>query len=118
MNSETHTTDRENANSGLAPVAPPEDYSLALRIACWGGALDAAIGYAVLIPMKVQALLPPEMTWIRLIIGPALIVSMLPTSIVTVIWFPKREVLALSILSVVYVMVVLGIIILDSSIAF
>jgi hypothetical protein len=117
MNSETHATDRENANSTRTPVAPSQDLSLALRIACWGGILVAAIGYAVLIPLKSRGLLEPEMTWIRVILGPALMVSLLPASIVTVIWFPKREVLALCILSVVYGVVVLGIILLDSGIS-
>jgi hypothetical protein len=117
MNSETHATDHGNADSTRTFVATSEDLSLALRIACWGGILAAAIAYAVLISLKSSGLLEPEMTWMRVILGPALMFSLLPAPIVTVIWFPKRETLALCILSVVYVVVCLGLILLDSGIS-
>jgi hypothetical protein len=114
MNTETDVTNRENGNSRPIPVAPAQDYSLALRIACWGGTLVLAIGYAVVLPMKSRGFLP-EMTWIRLIVGPALMVGGVPAPIAIAIYFPKHQGLAFCILVIVYTTVVLGITLLESS---
>jgi hypothetical protein len=50
----------------------------ARRIACWGGIGIIAIGFAVLIPLKWQGLLPAEMTWVKVVLGPILLTGLLP----------------------------------------
>jgi len=90
------------------------DLSLALRAACWGGALVAAIAYAVLIPMKTRGLLPPEITWIRLILGPAFAVGLIPAYLLVAMWFPKRVTLACWSVTLLFGVAVLIIIFLDS----
>jgi hypothetical protein len=117
VNAGTPTPAQEGADSGQAPDRPQEDFSRELRIACWGGLLVLAIGYAALIPMKTAGELPREMTWIRVILGPALMVSLLPAWILTASRFPNRQVIALSILSLVFVVVVLGIELIDSALS-
>jgi len=94
--------------------SPPHNLSFALRIAVWGGDLVASIGYAVLIPMKMLELLPPEMTWIRLILGPAFMVTLVPAHILAAMWFPKRVICAFWIVTVVGGIAVLIIMLLDS----
>jgi hypothetical protein len=82
-----------------------------------GGLLVLGIGYAVLIPLKTARELPPEMTWMGVILGPLLIASLLPASILTSFLFPRRQVMALSILALAYFIVVIGIRLLDSEFA-
>lgn len=87
--------------------SPSPDLSFPLRLSSWGGVLVAAIAYAVLIPMKARGLLPPEMTWIRLILGPALYVVMIPAYLLMAMWFPKRTAFACCIVTVLLGVVVL-----------
>ena len=92
----------------------PRDLSFALRIALWGGALLLTIGYAVLIPMKCYGMLPPEMTWARIVVGPALMVGMAPAFILAAMRFPKRTRFWLCMVSVVLGVIALLVILLDS----
>lgn len=89
--------------------------SFALRLASWGGALVVAVAYAELIPAKLWGLLPPEMTWVRVIFGPLVAFSVLPVSILLAMWFPKRYLLALCVMLAVYFAVGAGLILLESA---
>lgn len=51
----------------------PRDRRRLVRLTLFGFATAMALAYLVLIPMKVHGLLPPQMTWIRLIAGVALL---------------------------------------------
>ena len=46
------------------------DFRRAVRIAWYGSVAVAAIGYAVLVPLKWYGLLPMKMTWSRVLLSP------------------------------------------------
>jgi hypothetical protein len=69
------------------------DLRRAFRIAWYGSAAVAIIAYAVLVPMKWHGLLPPRMTWSRVLLGPALLTSMSPISMIVTTQAQKKMLL-------------------------
>jgi hypothetical protein len=63
--------------------------------------------------MKLRGILPPEMTWVRLILGPALMVGIIPVHILFAIHFPKRFLLCTCIATLTIVAIGLIVAILD-----
>lgn len=55
------------------PKLAPQDRRRLVRLTLWGFATAITLAYLVLIPMKLHGLLPPQMTWIRLLAGVALL---------------------------------------------
>lgn len=55
------------------PKLALQDRRRLMRLTVWGFATAITLGYLVLIPMKLYGLLPPQMTWIRLLAGVALL---------------------------------------------
>lgn len=50
----------------------------AFRIACWSGVAIVIIAWSILIPLKSQGLLPIEMTWSRILLGPLFLAALTP----------------------------------------
>ncbi len=76
----------------------PQDLSRALRIVCWGGALVLAIGYAVLLPLRAKGLLPPQMTYTGILLGPAMMFGLIAGLIIIEMRWPERFTLWCSLL--------------------
>ncbi len=51
------------------------------RTACYGSAIMTVIAYAVLFPLKWHGLLPADMTWSRIVVGPIIIGSLVPIAV-------------------------------------
>jgi len=62
----------------------------AFCIAWYGGAAVLVVAYAVLVTLKCHNLLPPRMTWSRILLGPALLVLLLPTAMLITLQ-PRRK---------------------------
>jgi hypothetical protein len=96
-----------------SPDPPRQNLTLAFRIACCGGALVLVIAYAVLLPMKSHGMLPPQMTWIRVIAGPALLAGYIPALLFVPMRFPNRPVLGFCMMSLAFIVAGLILMILD-----
>jgi hypothetical protein len=55
-----------------------KDLRRAFRVAWYGSAAMMAIAYAVLFSLKWHGLLPVNMTWSRIVLGPILLGSLVP----------------------------------------
>jgi|GEM_PF-3174543 hypothetical protein len=62
-------TPERNSESEL----PSEERHRLVRLTLCGFGTAIAFGYMILIPLKLHGLLPPHMTWIRLLAGVALL---------------------------------------------
>lgn len=97
----------------MSSDSTPRSLSRALRVASFGGALILVVGYAVLIPLKVRGMLPPEMTYLCVIVAPALMVGMIPGYILAAMRFPNRMILSCWVVTIVIALAVLVVLLLD-----
>jgi peptidoglycan/LPS O-acetylase OafA/YrhL len=66
------------------PDSHPRDVlRRAFRIALYGGTSVVVIAYSVLIPLKYRGILPPRMTWSRLLLGPPIAIGSLMVLVAT-----------------------------------
>ncbi len=84
------------------PKLAPQDRRRLVRLTLWGFTTAITLAYLVLIAMKLHGLLPPQVTWIRLVAGVALLGAIPAAELLVVLWFNSDRARTIALL-VIYV---------------